>query len=103
MIDTDTASKVKTEDVDQLTQSLYQSKLINKTTANNITTVNTITNAVNDGDVNQIATALSQNNMIDSKTADNVMRLSNYYDSAKQHKDNIEQMIQTKNFDINAA
>jgi len=41
--------------------------------------------------------------MIDGKTADNVMRLSNYYDSAKQHRNNIEQMIQTKNFDINAA
>lgn len=53
--------------------------------------------------MNQIATSLSQSKVIDNKTADNVIHLSDYYDNAKVHKNDIENMIKTKSFDLEAA
>ena len=58
---------------------------------------------IKNGDVNQIATSLSQSKVIDNKTADNVIHLSDYYDNAKVHKNDIENMIKTKSFDLEAA
>ena len=97
------ATAIKTGDVNQFTESLYQNNFINKSTASKITAANDFATAIKTGNVKQIASSLSQNNVINKNMADNVTNLSDYYSYAKQHASSIEQMIRTKNFDLQAA
>ena len=96
-------SAVKNRDVNQLTNTLLQNNLIDMQTVTQITSANNLVTAVKAGDVSQLTGILSENNFIDKNTADNVVRLSDYYSNAKEHKNNIEQMIATKNYNVQAS
>ena len=96
---TDVVSAVKQRDVNGLTHTLLKNNVIDGRTAFNMNSAGSMYTAVRNRDVNALTHALTQNGIIDRNTADNVVSLSNYY----KHGSNIQQMIRTKNFDLEAA